>query len=558
MSLKPMAIPPVPAETARVAQAAFPKGNIYMKLCERVGTILHDEDFAPLFAKDGTPGLPPWRLALVTILQFHENLSDRQAAEAVRARIDWKYVLSLELTDAGFDFSVLSEFRARLLKGGAEELLLERLLECCRALGLVKARGQQRTDSTHVVAAVRLMHRLELVGETLRATLNDLAVQVPDWVRAVTPADWYERYQRRIEHGRLPKGKEARDSYAKTIGEDGFYLLDMLAAATTPPHLRELPSVKTLEVIWSQQYERTTEPKSSGQSSGHRPVRWKALRELPRATKQLESPYDLDARYRTKRDTHGVGYMVHYTETCDQKQVSLITHVHTTPATVPDSQCTALIQDALAARQLTPREQIVDSADIDAELLVKSAQAHHTILVGPARPKAGWQNTVAGAYGYDQFTVDWNRKQVQCPQGKWSLPWHERRDPSRDPWFAAHFRRQDCAACPTRSLCTRSPHQARFFKLLPREQHDALQQARAMHTTEAGQKRYAQRAGIEGTIAQSVRSFGARRTRYRGLPKTHLQQVITAVAINVRRIVAWFDEVPKATTRTSHFAALAA
>ena len=164
MSLKPMAIPPVPPETARVARAAFRKGNLYLKLRERVGTIIQDEDFVALFAKDGAPGLPPWRLALVTILQFHEQLSDRQAAEAVRARIDWKYVLSLELTDAGFDFSVLSEFRARLLKGGAEELLLEKLLEWCRTVGLVKARGLQRTDSTHVVAAVRYLNRLELVG----------------------------------------------------------------------------------------------------------------------------------------------------------------------------------------------------------------------------------------------------------------------------------------------------------------------------------------------------------------------------------------------------------
>ena len=558
MSLTPMAIPPVPAETVRVARAAFPKGNLYLKLRERIGTIIHDEDFAPLFAKEGAPGLPPWRLALVTLLQFHENLSDRQAAEAVRARIDWKYVLSLELIDEGFDFSVLSEFRTRLVKGGAEELLLEKLLECCQALGLVKARGQQRTDSTHVVAAVRLMHRLELVAETLRATLNDLAVQAPDWVQAVAQADWYERYQRRIEPGRLPKGKEARNNYAKTVGEDGFYLLDMLAEPTTPPHLRELSSVKTLKVIWSQQYERPSVPKPSGKSSGRRPVRWKDLTELPRAAEQLESPYDLDARYRTKRDTHWLGYMVHYTETCDRKKVSLITHVHTTPATVHDSQCTALIQEALSARQLTPREHIVDTAYIDAELLVKSTKDHHITLVGPARPKAGWQNKVAGAYGYDQFTVDWERKQVRCPQGKWSLPWHERRDPSRGPWFAAHFRKLDCAACPTRSLCTRSPHQARFFKLLPREQHEALQKAREVHATEAGQKRYARRAGIEGTISQSVRSFGARRTRYRGLPKTHLQQVITAVAINIRRIVAWFDKIPKATTRTSHFAALAA
>jgi transposase len=558
MSLKPSPIPPVPPETARVAQAAFPKGNIYMQLRERIGTIVQDEDFIALFSKEGAPGLPPWRLALVTVLQFHEHLSDRQAAEAVRARIDWKYVLSLELTDAGFDFSVLSEFRVRLLKGSAVELLLEKLLECCRALGLVKARGQQRTDSTHVVAAVRLMNRLELVGETLRAALNDLAVQAPDWLGTVARADWYERYQRRSEQGRLPKGKEARERYAQTVGEDGFYLLDELAAATTPTPLHELPSVKTLAAVWQQQYDRPAGPETAAGGAGTRPVRWKELAELPRAAEQLESPYDLEARYRTKRETHWLGYMVHYTETCDPKEVSLITHVHTTPATVHDSQCTALIQAALGERKLTPREHIVDAGYIDAELLVKSAQDHHITLVGPTRPQAGWQTKVAGAYSNEQFTVDWERQQVQCPQGKWSLPWREPRNPGRDPWFPARFRTEDCAACPTRKLCTRSPRQARFLKLLPRAQYEALQRARATQATEAGQKRYARRAGIEGTISQSVRAFGARRSRYRGLPKTHLQQVITAVAMNVRRLIAWFDEVPKATTRTSHFAALAA
>jgi transposase len=342
------------------------------------------------------------------------------------------------------------------------------------------------------------------------------------------------------------------------VGEDGFYLLDQLAAPTTPAPLRELASVKTLTLIWAQQYERPMEHTPADGSAGRRAVRWKELKELPRAAAQLESPYDLDARYRTKQELHWLGYLVHYTETCDRHKPSLITHVHTTPATVHDSQCTALIQDALVQRQLPPREHIVDAGYIDAELLVNSTRDHNITLVGPTHPKAGWQTKVPGAYSHDQFFVNWERQQVRCPQGKWSLPWRERREPSRDPWFAAHFRTQDCAACPTRHLCTRSPHQARFLKLLPRAQHEALQTARATHATTAGQKRYARRAGIEGTISQSVRAFGARRSRYRGLPKTHLQHVLTAVAINVRRIIAWFDKRPKAATRTSHFAALAA
>jgi len=161
MSLHPHVIAPVPEETARVARAAFPKGHPYLTLRDALGTIFQDEDFAALFPIGGQPGLPPWRLALVTIMQFRETLADRQAAEAVRARIDWKYLLSLELTDPGFDFSVLSEFRDRLLAGSAEELLLEKLLERCRALGLLTARGQQRTDSTHVLAAIRVLNRLD-------------------------------------------------------------------------------------------------------------------------------------------------------------------------------------------------------------------------------------------------------------------------------------------------------------------------------------------------------------------------------------------------------------
>src|SRR5215216_6570698 len=151
--LKPSPIEPVPEGTARVAKAAFRKGNPLLKLRDELGAIFVDADFADLFPRRGQPGLAPWRLALVTLLQFREDLSDRRAAEAVRARIDWKYLLGLELDDPGFDASVLCEFRARLLENGEERLLFDALLERLREMGLVKARGRQRTDSTHVLGA---------------------------------------------------------------------------------------------------------------------------------------------------------------------------------------------------------------------------------------------------------------------------------------------------------------------------------------------------------------------------------------------------------------------
>ena len=132
----------------------------------------------------------PVRLALATLLQFMEGLTDRQAADAVRTRIDWKYLLCLGLTEVGFDHTVLSEFRTRLLAHGAEDRLFEAILELARGRGLLKGGGRQRSDSTHVLGAMRAMSRLEVVGETLRHALNVLATTAPDWLRAHTTPAW--------------------------------------------------------------------------------------------------------------------------------------------------------------------------------------------------------------------------------------------------------------------------------------------------------------------------------------------------------------------------------
>ena len=344
MSLRPQPIEPVPEDTARIARAAFPKGNPYLTLRDQLGTIFQDEDFAALFPACGQPGLSPWRLALVTILQFREILADRQAAEAVRARIDWKYLLGLELTDPGFDFSVLSEFRDRLLTGHAEELLLQKLLEQCCARGLLKARGQQRTDATHVLAAIRVLNRLELVAETLRAALNGLATVAPDWLQGIAPVAWYERYGKRIEDSRLPTTEAKRQAYAQTVGEDGFRLWDALDAPEVPQAARELPVIETLRQTWQRHYERTPGEAAADGTRCEPRVRFKSSGTLPPAAESIESPYDADARYRHKRDTQWTGYMVHLSETCEPTTPHLLTHVQTTPATVHEAQCTESIQ----------------------------------------------------------------------------------------------------------------------------------------------------------------------------------------------------------------------
>ena len=207
---------------------------------------------------------------------------------------------------------------------------------------------------------------------------------------------------------------------------------------------------------------------------------------------------------------------------------------------------------------LTPGEHLVDAAYVDAALLVHGREELGIDLLGPPRPNPSWQARIEGGYDIDRFEVDWNGQRVRCPQGKLSSAWSRQVDHAGTPYVSVWFRKTDCAACAARSLCTRAEHQARHLKLQPRAEHEALKAARERLTTKQGRRCYARRAGIEGTLSQGVRAFGLRRSRYRGLAKTHLQHVATAAAINLARLGDWFRAVPRAATRTSRFAALAA
>jgi transposase len=179
------------------------------------------------------------------------------------------------------------------------------------------------------------------------------------------------------------------------------------------------------------------------------------------------------------------------------------------------------------------------------------------MLRGPTRPNSTWQTKVAGASTVADFTVDWTHQQVHCPQGHASASWVERVNTTGNPCIQVRFSQHDCGACHARPLCTQAKQAARAIQLHPQPQWEALHAARAWYTSAEGKDTYKRRAGIEGTLSQGVRAFGLRRTRYRGLAKTHLQHVAIAAAMHIERLVAWFDEHPRATTRTSRFAALA-
>ena len=545
MSMHPQPIGLVPEDTARVARAAFPKGNLYMQMRDVLGTIYADEDFSELFEVRGRPAITPWRLALVTLMQFSEGLSDRQAAEAVRARIDWKYALGLQLSDPGFNFSVLSEFRSRLLEGGRERLLLEKLLEGCKERGYLKVRGRQRTDSTHVLGSLRILSKWERTAETMRAALNALASVDPAWLQEHADPEWFERYGRRVEDQRLPKGKEARTEYLRTVGADGMRLLGQLDAPYTPQGLKELSEIEILRQIWEQYYE---------QIDGE--IRILDPKEMPEGARRIESPYEVEARYSTKRSMGWVGYKVHLTESCDEGLPHLITDIHTTAATATDVKQLTPIQQRLAASGMLPAEQLADSSYVSGSNLV-SSHARQIDLIGPAFKDNTWQAKADEGFDVANFRIDWEKKAVICPRERQSIRWSETKTARGRSMIHIDFSPDDCSACPTRSSCTRAKDLPRTLTLQPKEEHEAIQFARRRQKTEEFASLYSQRAGIEGTVSQGVRAFGLRQARYRGLKKTHLQELATATAVNVGRIANWLNDIPTAATRRSRLAALA-
>ncbi len=580
---------PEPDPQIAVAIAAKYRGKrprpLAVQIRDRLGQWLDDEDFAAAFGVRGKPGWSPSRLAMVTVLQRAEDLTDRQAAEMVRTRIDWQYLLGLPFDDPGFDHTVLPEFRGKVADAGLEQAVLDALLDRLAADGLVKAGGKQRTDSTHVVAAVAALNRLELAGESVRAALEALAAAHPDWLaQRICVSDFARRYGTPMTSWRPPASEARRKELAIAYARDGYALLEAVCDSSAPAWLGELPAIGVLGRVLAQNYTRVIgedgrevikrrekEPEGDGLPPGHT---------------RITSPYDLDARWGVKRDTFWLGYKLHVTETCDDAppctcrpaagdtgpgahradggghdkncahlvSPNLITHVATTDATVTDNQMTGVIHDGLAAKNLVPGRHYLDSGYLSAAVVASALTTWGIALIGPLLADTSAQARAGNGYARADFAVDYDTKTVTCPQGNTSASWTPCSQRGKDA-IVATFSAADCGPCPARPLCTTSGKNRRQLTVLPRGLAHAQAAARAAEKTISFQADYARRAGVEGTMHQAA-SHGARRARYRGLPKTRLDHVYMATALNLLRLEAYWTGTPLDRQRTSHLARL--
>lgn len=407
---------------------------------------------------------------------------------------------------------------------------------------LLKAGGRQRTDATHVLAAVRTLSHLELVGETLRAALEELAEAAPTWLTPLIEPEWIKRYGRRVEIGKLPGGKAAVTARAEEFGRDGQKILTAAWAAYTPPHLRFLPQVEILRQVWVHHYYWDMDGA----------LRWRDGHALSPASLRFDSPYDTDAHYCVKRDTAWSGYRTHFTETCDEERPELVVHVATTISTVQDIELTETIHDELAERQLLPAEHVVDSGYISPARIERARRVHGITLLGPVSADHSAQAKAGSGFGKAAFTIDWNNEQAICPRGATSVSWTKLNIKDHT-YLQARFAEADCRACPDRTQCTTSATGPRSIAVLPRPLHEIQMRNRLEQRTEQWQRHYAIRAGIEATLSQNVRAYGLRRSRFHGLARTHVQHVLTALACNITRVSDWVSGTPRTRRRTTRF-----
>jgi transposase len=585
MSMRPQPWPEPSEEIAAAVRAMYPGRKVPLPVAirDQLGEVFTDEEFGAAFAARGKPGWSPGRLALVTVLRMAENLTDRQAVEAVREKISWKYALGMTLSDPGFDASVLSEFRGRLVAHGLEERVLDVLLARLGELGLVKAGGKQRTDSTHVLSAVRDLNRLELAGESVRAALEALAVAAPGWLPTVIDVPgWAQRYGARVDSWRLPTSQAKRKELAQTYGTDALALLRAVYARQAPEWLPELPAVEVPRRVLVQNYHIRTDAR--GQEVITR--READTDGLPPGTLRISSPYDTDTRWAAKgEDLAWNGYKVHLSETCHTPDTeipetevpvpaetrgghpgtrphptppempNLITNVATTDATVPDVAMTDPIHRMLDRRGLLPGQHYLDSGYPSAELMTRSRTDLGIELITPLLGDHSPQARAGTGFDRASFNIDFDREQATCPQGHTSSSWNPVNQRGTGT-IVISFPATTCGPCPVREQCTTSRKRRRQLTVHPRDVHTAQCQARELQDTKPWQATYALRAGVEGTIHQAVAVCDIRHARYRSLRKVHLQHVFSAVALNLIRLHAYWNDHPIDRTRTSHLARL--
>ncbi|RPJ51170.1 MAG: IS1182 family transposase [Acidobacteria bacterium] len=484
--------------------------------------------------ENGRPALDPVLMAGVTILQFMEKAPDRKAVEQVKLNLGWKYALDLEWEDTGFHPTSLVVFRDRLLDGEAERIGLDAVLNRLVDKGLVRKRSKQRIDSTHVLANVSKMSRLEATREAMGVCLEDLCKQNPEGLPEAWPS-WIERYcETEVDYGQLQEPARMIEKL-RQAGED---MAALWAWLETQPELKERDKAKLLKRMFDEQFEL---------QEGKLEVRRVQLAGC------MQNPHDPEAQWSSKdpsKKSQWVGYKAQVLETVGeapgeggQPTGQFITELTTTEAVASDL---AGMKTALEAQQQVglemPTHLYADAAYVNGPELAQASEEGRE-LIGPVKSSPQSKGEL---YPVESFDIHLAEGFGTCPAGCRSTSCSRVENYDRgQPMYRLRWGSQ-CRDCPLADKCV-GKGSIRDVVVTPN--HDHLQKRRREMGSEDFQREARKRNAIEGTISELVRGYGLRKTRYRGLAKTRLANYFIAAACNIRRWaqqIAWLTQVASA------------
>ena len=519
MSLKQAFPKEIPARTRDAVEAMLPADSVCRLLGEKAEEIIDESALAAMYHQTGRGGINPVLLCFVLVLQFLDKLPDRRTAEMVKVRMDWKYALRQELNWPGFDYSSLCNFRKRLYAHGQEYLMFEQVLAYLSKSGYVQSK-RQRTDATHVLAAVERLSRLELVWETLRLALDALINADAKWVCQVLPVSFVKFNSQKRSEFRLSPAQTKEALLA--AGQDGFWLLSQIAQHGQAAW-QDLPEIITLSQVLSQQFDQGDEDGESG---------LKAKANIDAKGDVITSPHEPSVRYSRKgKETAWRGYKAQVTETVDGP-FPVITDIGIHSANEADSKALEEILRRLAQRGLLPEKQYVDQAYCNGKTLQDSEQKGLDL-----RGFIGSNSRKPVGFRLQDFDVDVERRQARCPAGKKATVFNP--SSQHDVAWNVRFGKQ-CQRCPFNSLCT-TEKRGRSLEISP--YHQQLTKRRREQASAGFVKDMHARARIESTIGELTRRHGLRQNRYRGQEKATLQAAFTAAAVNLKRLARYLGHV---------------
>lgn len=503
--------PEIPEEIRIWGESQLALDNAYRSLGDQLCSFIPEEELTSMYAPGGRSSINPSLLSFVTIFQYLEDIPERVAALWVKTRLDWKYALHLPLDDGGFHYADLCNFRKRLLAHGKESLIFEEVLQKIESLGFLKKRGYQRPDSTHVLAVVRQLSRLENLSEGLRMALKAVEQADMAFYEAKLPALYRAHWSKPLSDYQMTE--DERKAALVRVGQDIHWLLGFLK--TNRESFLRFPELEVLQALFSQHF--TLQAQAVA-----------LKKEAAPGKEKIQSPHDLEARYATKRGKGWTGYKVHITETANEKgEVNFVTEITTTNAWERDSETLPQIQENLAERSLTPEEQFVDKGYTTGDNLASSEKKGIKLMGEVSTPENH------GRFTADDFSIDFEAKTAKCPAGCTSCSWRTFESGKHQGSVEIRFGEQ-WQECPLKAQCTLAKHGR---KLRLQRHYPFLKARREEGKTEAFREARKRRPPVEGTLSEMVRAHGLRKSRDRGFAKTHLQHLMKGAALNLKRLI---------------------